>query len=189
MLKSIRINPISFKKGKTTFQVLYIVLFQLTSITCQLNLYNTDQTFKSDSLQFDCLNYDIYHKKLAYQELSDLVRGGIPLSQNLSFEQMCVANIAVSQLLSCSIPIKVAERYQFYLNELNFSLNEYFYNCTEGRFGLRWQTFPCGDGPCVHKFEECYNSRHILLIDSMTTKGNLTDECWIATICLTGFVI
>ncbi len=52
-------STIAFKKGKIAFQVLLIVLFQWTSATCQLNLYNTDQRFKSNSLQFDCLNYHI----------------------------------------------------------------------------------------------------------------------------------
>jgi hypothetical protein len=122
-----RINTSSFQKGKTTFQVLFAVLLQLASITCQLNLYNTDQTFKSNSLEYNCLDYHVYHEKLVYQELSHVTDEVIPycfrpadnfdesfeasvhpLSQNLSFEQMRVANITTQQLLSWSIPIEVA---------------------------------------------------------------------------------
>ncbi len=45
-----------FQKGKLAFQVLFIVLFDLTTTFCQSIRYNTDQTFKSKSLKFDCLN-------------------------------------------------------------------------------------------------------------------------------------
>jgi hypothetical protein len=296
------------------------------------------------------LNYHVYREKLAYQDLSDLVDEVIPfcfrptnnfdesfetfvdpLSQKLSFEQIRMTNITSQQLLSWSIPIEVVERYQFYLNEPNSSLNEHFYNCTERRFGLQCQysfafeeemsfdqiveatfrgrigyyessnmtvqipcyillnchrdgkiwcldwrevcdgkvdcfdegadeescfdmeinecsddeyrchnglcisqefwedgvgdtdcldrsdrvkdfayikscfqdptflceenscgtntnSFTCGDGQCVVKFDECHNGRHVLLIDSMTSKGNLKEECWIAMSCLTGLV-
>ncbi|CAF4223155.1 unnamed protein product, partial [Adineta steineri] len=57
--------------------------------------------------------------------------------------------------------------------------------CEEHSCRAHEGTFPCGDGHCVNKFDECYNGRHILLIESMTAKGNLTDECWIAMVCLT----
>ncbi|CAF4174171.1 unnamed protein product, partial [Adineta steineri] len=250
-----------------------------------------------------------------------------PLSQKLSFEQLRLAHTTSEQLLSWSISIDVAQRYQLYLIEPNAALNENLYNCTEPWFGPRCQysfpfggrrsfnqiveaafrqrtafpdsseaivqvpcyillechrngqswcldwrevcngivdcfdeavdeeycfdmeinecekneyrchnglcisselweegegdadcldrsdevldasyiescfqdptfrceehscradegTFPCGDGQCVNKFDECYNGRHMLLIESMTAKGNLTDECWIAMICL-----
>ncbi|CAF1343097.1 unnamed protein product [Adineta steineri] len=251
-----------------------------------------------------------------------------PLSQKLSFEQLRLTHTTAEQLLSWSISIDVAQRYQLYLIEPNAAFNEVLYNCTEPWFGPRCQysfpfggrrsfnhiveaafrqrtafpdssevtvqvpcyvllechrngqswcldwrevcngivdcfddavdeeycsdmeinkcekneyrchnglcisselwedgegdadcldrsdevldafyikscfqdptfrceehscrahegTFPCGDGQCVRKFDECYNGRHMLLIDAMTAKGNLTDECWIAMICLT----
>ncbi|CAF1378194.1 unnamed protein product [Adineta steineri] len=252
-----------------------------------------------------------------------------PLSQKLSFEELRLAHTTSEQLLSWSISIDVAQRYQLYLIEPNAAFNENLYNCTEPWFGPRCQysfpfggrksfneiieaafrqrtafpgssevtvqmpcyvllechrngqswcldwrevcngivdcfdkavdeeycfdmeinecekneyrchnrlcisselweegegdtdcldrsdevsnafyikscfqdptfrceehscrthegTFPCGDGQCVRKFDACYNGRHRLLIESMTAKGNLTDECWIAMICLTG---
>ncbi|CAF0857863.1 unnamed protein product [Adineta steineri] len=254
-----------------------------------------------------------------------------PLSQKLSFEQLRLAHTTSEQLLSWSISIDVAQRYQLYLIEPNAAFNEVLYNCTEPWFGPRCQysfpfggrrsfnqiveaafhrrtsfsdssevtvqvpcyvllechrngqswcldwrevcngiidcfdeavdeeycfdmeinecekneyrchnglcisgelweegegdadcldrsdevldafyiescsqdptfrceehscrpyegTFPCGDGQCVNKFDECNNGRHMLLTESMTAKGNLTDECWIAMICLTGLV-
>jgi hypothetical protein len=95
---------------------------------------------------------------LAYQDLSDVVDEVIPycfrpennldesfefsvdpLSQKLSFEELRMANTTSLQLLSWSIPIEVVERYQLYLNEPNSALNEYIYNCSEGRFGLKCQ--------------------------------------------------
>ncbi|CAF0733758.1 unnamed protein product [Adineta steineri] len=59
------------------------------------------------------------------------------------------------------------------------------FRCEEHSCRAHDGTFPCGDGQCVYKFDECHNGRHMLLIESMTAKGNLTDECWIAMICLT----
>ncbi|CAF5061363.1 unnamed protein product, partial [Rotaria magnacalcarata] len=50
---------------------------------------------------------------------------------------------------------------------------------------LNLESFPCGDGRCVAKFDQCHNGRHELLINFMATKGHLTDECWIAMICKT----
>jgi hypothetical protein len=164
----------SFQKGKTTFQILFVVLFQLTTTCCQFILYNTDQTFKINSFGYDCLNYHVYREKLAYQQLSDVVDEVIsycfpptddfdqsfevfvdPLEQKLSFEQMRMANITALQLLSWSIPVEVIERYQIYLNEPTPSLNESFYNCTEGRFGLRCQySFSFGVGMSFNKIVE-----------------------------------
>ena len=151
-------NAISFEKGKIAFQVILIVLFQWASTTGRLNLYDTDPRFKSNSLQFDCLDYHTRNEILVYQELSDVVDEVIPYcfrpvnnsdepfeafvdsrSQNLSFEQLRMDNITAYQLLSWSISIEVAERYQLYLNEPNSGLNEHIYNCTERQFGLQCQ--------------------------------------------------
>jgi hypothetical protein len=43
-----------------------------------LNLYDTDQRFQSNPLQFDCLNYRIRRETLAYQDLSDVIDEVIP---------------------------------------------------------------------------------------------------------------
>ena len=62
------------------------------------------------------------------------------------------------------------------------------FRCEEHSCRTSDNPFPCGDGQCVTKFDECHNGRHVLLIESMTAKGNLTDECWNAMVCLTGLV-
>ncbi len=112
-------NAISFEKGKIAFQLLLIVLFRWASTTCHLNLYNTDRTLKSNSLQFDCLNYHVYRETgFAYQELSDMIDEVIPycfrpennfdqpseisinpLAKKLSFEELHLANVTSQQLL------------------------------------------------------------------------------------------
>ncbi len=151
-------NANAFEKGKKAFQFLLIILFRLTTITCQLNLFNTNQTITSNSLQYHCLNYHIYREKPAYQELRDVIDEVIPycfrpennfdetvktsinpLSQKLSFKELFLANITAQQLLLWSAPIEAAERYQFYLNQGNSSLDEYFYNCSEPWFGPQCQ--------------------------------------------------
>ena len=343
-------NAMSFKKGKLHLEIVLIVLFRFGITTCQVNLRDTDQIMKTDSLQYDCLNYYVNREKLVYQLLSDVIHEVIPycfrpanefdrspetfvnpLHKKISFEELRSTNVTSQQLLLWSNPIVVAERYQFYLNEWNVSLNEYVYNCTGPWFGLRCQysfefgesmsfnlivkasffgrkfssiasgmmvqmpcyvliechrngefwcldwrevcdgnvdcydegldeescfdmelneckedeyrchnglcisndlweegegdadcldrsdevldtsyinfcfqdptfrceehscrpngyTFPCGDGQCVRKFDKCSNGRHVLLLESMIAKGNLTSECWTAMVCLTKLV-
>ena len=51
--------------------------------------------------------------------------------------------------------------------------------------GLR---FACGDGLCVARAKKCQNGRHSLLINSLSTRGDLPDKCWTAMVCLTGLV-
>lgn len=341
---------IAFKRGKITFQLLLITSFRLSIIICQLNPYDTDQRFQINTLQYDCLNYHIRHQTLVYEDLFDIIDEIIPycirptidfhelfeisgdlFSEKLSFKELYKINITVQQLLSWSIPMEVAERYQIYLNKPNITSNEYVYNCTSPYFGLqcqysfeygeglsfneivnndflrrtahsdsselpvevpcyvllechrngqRWcldwreicdgnidcidegideqscfdleinecndneyqchnglcishefwengegdvdcldqsdnvieksysrscfqdptfrceehscrvsiNPFSCGDGQCVPKFQNCPNGRHILLIESMVIKGNLTDECQNAMACLTGLI-
>ncbi|CAF0733814.1 unnamed protein product [Adineta steineri] len=302
---------------------------------------------KINSLQYDCLNYHIYYEKPSAQELLDVIDEVIPYcfrpenrherllensidlsSQKLSFEQLRLQSITSLQLLSWSVSIDIAQRYEFYLSMLDTSLNEEFYNCTEPWFGSRCQysfgfheqisftqiveamfhgrlsyfesldtiiqvpcyvllkchrngepwcldwrevcngiidcfdegsdeeycfdmeineceeneyrchnglcisgelwedgvgdadcldrsdqvldlmykdfcfqdptfhceehscrpdggAFACGDGQCVETFSMCENGRHLLLIDSVKSKGSLKDECWITMVCLT----
>ncbi|CAF3944718.1 unnamed protein product [Adineta steineri] len=338
----------SLNKGKIILQLFLIILIRWTTITCQLNFYHTEEVIEGKSLQYNCLNYRVYREESADSELSHMIDEVIPfcfrpedyskrsldtyvnpLSQKLTFEELRLAHITSEQLLSWSISIDVAQRYQLYLNEPKAESNETLYNCTEPWFGPRCQysfpsggrrsfnqiveeafgqrtafpeasevtvqvpcyvllechrngqswcldwrevcngivdcfdegldeeycfdmkatdigeneyrchnglctsselqeegegnadrlhrsnevldgfnikpcfqdstfrceehsctahegTFPCGDGQCVKTFDECYNGRHKLLIESMAKKGNLTDECWTAMICLTG---
>ncbi|CAF1353214.1 unnamed protein product [Adineta steineri] len=111
-----------------------------------------------NSLQYDCLNYHIYYEKPAHQELLDVIDEVIPYcfrpekyharlfenpgdlsSQILSFEQLRLRSITSLQLLSWSVSIDIAQRYEFYLSMSDTSLNEEFYNCTEPWFGSRCQ--------------------------------------------------
>jgi hypothetical protein len=62
------------------------------------------------------------------------------------------------------------------------------FRCEEHSCEIDNNQFSCGDGQCVPKFENCPNGRHALLIESITTKGDLEDECWITMICLTKIV-
>ncbi|UJR16672.1 hypothetical protein I4U23_003572 [Adineta vaga] len=105
-------------------------------------------------LQFDCLYYYKEYRTMIYQELANVIDELIPYclrvnetsipsmdkikSTNgitMNFEEMSFTNITIVQLLSWSISIDTIERYQFYMNQPNPSLNEYIYNCTEPWFG------------------------------------------------------
>jgi hypothetical protein len=85
------INAILFKEGKIAFQVLLIVLFQWSTTICQLNLYDTNR--KSNPLQFDCLNYRIRRKTLAYQDSKKDCAEGDDEDENL-----CRVSILVTQV-------------------------------------------------------------------------------------------
>ena len=71
---------------------------------------------------------------------------------------------------------------------IDFCHQDPTFRCEEHSCRARGGSFPCGDGQCVHKFEKCHNGRHILLANSLTAKGNLNDQCWMAMICFTGLV-
>jgi hypothetical protein len=71
---------------------------------------------------------------------------------------------------------------------ISYCFQDPTFRCEEQSCRNRIGSFPCGDGQCVPKFDKCHNGRHLLLIESMIVQGNLTDECWIAMVCLIGFV-
>ncbi|CAM4765337.1 unnamed protein product [Rotaria magnacalcarata] len=68
-----------------------------------------------------------------------------------------------------------------YLRLSMFICEEYACRSDEGRFS-------CGDGECVEDFSECQNGRHLLLIESLSVQGDLSDNCWIAMVCLSKIV-
>ncbi|CAF0938005.1 unnamed protein product [Adineta steineri] len=72
---------------------------------------------------------------------------------------------------------------------LNYYFSECFtdptFICEEHACQPGRKQFPCGDGQCVEDFAPCDNGRHYLLIESMSVQGNLSEECWLALICLT----
>lgn len=328
-----------------------IYLQMMLMMSCQLILHDSYEIIDDNILDFDCLHYMTNKEELAYQELSNVVNELIPycfrstmviktLFQNFSniddqkftFEELCMYNISIQELLLWSTPIDIVEKYQLYLNDLNSSLsNEVIYNCTKPWFGLHcqysfefteymtmieiveykfkrktsylesydaiiqipcyihikcnrgstylcldwreicdghidcidggldeafcfdmeinecqeneyrchnglcipeefwengfgnadcldrsdefadvlypnhcyqdptfrceeyscrtnWHNFPCGDGQCVQKFNECHNGRHLLLIQSVSMQGNLSIKCLVVMVCLTELV-
>ncbi|CAM4828436.1 unnamed protein product [Rotaria magnacalcarata] len=68
-----------------------------------------------------------------------------------------------------------------YLGLNMFICEEYACRSDKGRFLY-------GDGECVEDFGECQNGRHLLLIESLSVQGNLSDNCWLAMVCLSKIV-
>ena len=64
-------------------------------------------------------------------------------------------------------------------------ISDIYEECSCG-FGSK--RFVCGDGECVADFNQCQNRRHLLLIESISTQGNLPYTCWITMLCLTKIV-
>ena len=62
------------------------------------------------------------------------------------------------------------------------------FRCEEHSCRTNWHEFPCGDGQCVQKFDQCHNGRHALLTQSMLMQGTLSKKCYIAMTCLTKLV-
>ncbi|CAF3694043.1 unnamed protein product [Adineta steineri] len=127
-------------------------------MNCHLNLQESVSIMNNNMFQFDCLYYYHRNEAMAYQGLPDVTEELIPYcfrpingnnmpydnfiethGEILSFEDLYLGNITSQQLLSWSTSIDLAERYEFYLIELNSSLNEHFYNCTRPWFGSRCQ--------------------------------------------------
>lgn len=68
----------------------------------------------------------------------------------------------------------------FYLKIGSSSFDYQEHTCRPG-----YKQFPCGDGQCVADFDRCLNKRHLLLYQSISLEGNLSDQCWMIMICLT----
>jgi len=71
---------------------------------------------------------------------------------------------------------------------INFCYQDPTFRCEEHSCRINWHDFPCGDGQCVQKYDQCHNGRHALLIESISNQGNLSDKCWIAMMCLTKLI-
>ena len=70
----------------------------------------------------------------------------------------------------------------------NFCYKDPRFRCEEHSCRPNWHRFPCGDGQCVQKFDQCPNGRHLLLIQSISSEGNLPNECFLSMLCLTKLV-
>jgi len=62
------------------------------------------------------------------------------------------------------------------------------FRCEEHSCRTNWFDYPCGDGQCVQKFDQCHNGRHRHLIDSISQQNQLNHHCFIFMICLTKLV-
>ena len=129
------------------------ILLPLIIATTQINLYFTDAISKSeknDALQHDCLRVngmDIFsfmtNQVMSFCMSESSSQFNIQtndLFPSFTFAELAKQNISSQQLYLWSAPIDIAERYQYYLNQLSttndLSLSEeIFYNCTLPRFG------------------------------------------------------
>ncbi|UJR07374.1 hypothetical protein I4U23_011660 [Adineta vaga] len=142
------------------FDIKYITLFywiilHTFVITLRITLRNTDETSKNQNNtgQHNCLrilassesyNVDAPREITSYC-IGDLA-SNFHIEQNnfsskFTFRELEKANITSQQLYHWSAPIDLAERYEFYLNQLSTPSNnltmatDVFYNCTLPRFG------------------------------------------------------
>ena len=120
------------------------MVLYLKIVVSQINFYYTD------TLQHNCLRL-VYtesdtsnHRILWYciDELSsELNINASDQYDRFTFTELSKQNITSQNLYQWSASIDVAERYQFYLDQLSISnndtvfANEYFYNCTWPKFG------------------------------------------------------
>ncbi|CAM2727627.1 unnamed protein product [Rotaria socialis] len=64
--------------------------------------------------------------------------------------------------------------------ENNYVFEKEEHSCQPGK-----ETFSCGNKQCVTDFDKCENKRYLLLMGSISTRGNLSREYWTIMICLT----
>jgi hypothetical protein len=155
-------------------------------------------------VQFDCLYYYTENRLVVYQELSNVIDEMIPycfasikkrdISLNspnktngvlMTFFDLSLNNITSEELVSWSISINVAERYEFYLNERNDRLNEEIYNCSDGWFGDHCQ-YSFESNSSLSFFEIVSNQFHGRL--SYPESSNLVPKlsCYIDVRCNRG---
>lgn len=60
------------------------------------------------------------------------------------------------------------------------------FRCEEHTCHPSYALYPCGDGQCEAIFEGCKNGREKLLQEATLARGNLSIECWMIMVCLTG---
>ena len=60
------------------------------------------------------------------------------------------------------------------------------FRCEEQTCHPNFGLFPCGDGQCEPLFGDCKNDRGTLLKEAALIRGNLSVECWMSMVCLTG---
>ena len=162
------------QKGKLVLAIFFTLMYPWPTVVGQFNLDKTSRKVQSNLLQFDCLNYHVRRKTRAYQDSFDVVDEVIPycfrpandsnqslepfdktLHRRVFFEELRLGNISAQKLVSWSVAMEVIEQYQAYIDAPNVVLNEYFYNCTPPRFGLRCQySFPFGQGPSFNEIVE-----------------------------------
>lgn len=58
------------------------------------------------------------------------------------------------------------------------------FECEEHSCRPSSANFPCGDGQCVPKLAQCDNGRHLLLMESVSSQGSLSEHCWSSMVCL-----
>ncbi|CAF0737960.1 unnamed protein product [Adineta steineri] len=54
------------------------------------------------------------------------------------------------------------------------------FSCEENTCPAGQNKFSCGDGECVEDFDQCQNGRHLLLVKSLSSQGNLSYNCWLS---------
>ena len=64
----------------------------------------------------------------------------------------------------------------------------FVFSCTEYNGHPSYNQFSCGDGFFVDDGEFCRSGRHHLLAKSMSAKGNLSHDCWMAMSCTTKLI-
>ncbi|CAF4097641.1 unnamed protein product [Rotaria sp. Silwood2] len=157
--------------------------------TSQINPYYTDWFSDNESinvLQHDCFRVPAYMNEnnrinrelLTYCMSESLTKYHIEVNnlfQKFTFAELAKQNITSHQLYIWSAPIDIAERYQFYLNQISASNTsnhssdkDTFYNCTFPRFGLSCQYQ-------INIFNENYTSLYNMIINYYESKSTLTN--------------
>ena len=120
-------------------------------VRTKFNLYNTDPKLDLDHLQVNCLHYYRRSFEDATEE-TEYCLGPIEINsfddidhhhinRILTFDQLRQLNVDITELLSWSSTIDLAENYQYYLDYQNDSVfsKEMFFNCTQLWFGPQCQ--------------------------------------------------
>lgn len=155
-----------FVKKKRKLSMLFFVFLTLeivSTIDASFELYKTDLLNGSS---YHCMHYHVIDKTVHYlhflhvessstQILSycrrpefdyhiEISQMNGSISNVLTFYDLLKNGVVIHDLLLWSAPIDVIERYQEYLEKPDvFSSIQFFYNCTDGWFGLQCEyTFP-----------------------------------------------
>ena len=133
--------------------------------------------------RIDCLNGGVDEMQCSDLEINECKKNEYRCHNGL-----CIPNIFFDDDSVQAECLDQSDILDSYKCSSNLSVESDIFTCEENTCRPGNDKFSCGDGQCVEDFHKCHNGRHLVLAESISVQGNLSDDCWIAIVCLTKII-